>query len=444
LLLIAPYRSAANIARNEIPSFNDAWAISLENIKADSKPDAIINSWWDFGHWFKFWADRAVTFDGTSQNTPQAHWIGNTLLTDNEDTAIGILRMLDCSGISGGTESFNVLMDLIGDHAKTIDIMYEIMPENRENAKIILQEKFSDEDTERVLDLTHCSPPENYFITSEDMVGKSGVWSHFGSWNFDRALIYNTLKKKEYTENLDNSVDFLKDRFNFSDNEAENLYYEVQSIITSSQANNWIAPWPGYAGTIGCNKNDDVLTCDNGMIANLTTKEAFFNAPEGVLHPRKISFPTNEGVVVTEYNESFVTLQNGRSLGIALLKDGENYRALQMDSDLTASMFTRMFYQEGIGLKYFKKFSDERSVFGGRIIVWKVDWEGNETTVIEVPEPVPKPENVMMHQNDEAMKLIEGDNKSVDKSNVTADVEKTNESLDTPNETKSNRSENTQ
>jgi len=57
-----------------------------------------------------------------------------------------------------------------------------------------------------------------------------------------------------------------------------------------------------------------------------------------------------------------------------------------MDSDLTASMFTRMFYQEGIGLKHFKKFSDERSVFGSRIIVWKVDWEGKEKNVIETPK----------------------------------------------------------
>ena len=70
-----------------------------------------------------------------------------------------------------------------------------------------------------------------------------------------------------------------------------------------------------------------------------------------------------------------------------------------MDSDLTASMFTRMFYQEGIGLKYFKKFSDERSVFGGRIIVWKVDWEGKEKNIIVVPEPEPIKEEIVNEQN---------------------------------------------
>ncbi len=78
------------------------------------------------------------------------------------------------------------------------------------------------------------------------MIGKSGVWAHFGSWDFDRGLIYNTLKKKDYRSDLDKSVEFLQGRFDFSDNEAENLFYEVQSITNSNQANNWIAPWPGY------------------------------------------------------------------------------------------------------------------------------------------------------------------------------------------------------
>ncbi|MBU3896296.1 hypothetical protein KKG36_03235, partial [Patescibacteria group bacterium] len=253
LLLVAPYRSAAGTAKSEIPSFNDAWAISLEKIKEDSKPNAIINSWWDFGHWFKFWADRAVTFDGTSQNTPQAHWIGKTLLTDNEDLAIGILRMLDCSGgsIEGGTKAFGSVNAEINDGSKTVSILNDIIVKNKEEARGYLKEMFNEEKAEEILSYTHCQPPEDYFITSDDMIGKSGVWAHFGSWDFDRGLIYNTLKKKEYNNNLDKSVEFLQKRFDYSSEEAESMFYEVQSITTSDQANSWIAPWPGYAGTVG-------------------------------------------------------------------------------------------------------------------------------------------------------------------------------------------------
>jgi len=180
----------------------------------------------------------------------------------------------------------------------------------------------------------------------------------------------------------------LQERFGYSESNAENLYYEVQSITDSSQANNWIAPWPGFAGTVGCSRNKNILTCGNGFEVDLSSKEAFAQSQQGVVHPKKISIPDNKGITVTEYNESLLSLQNGRNLGLALIKQGESYQMLQMDSDLTASMFTRLFYQEGIGLSHFKKFSDERTIFGGRIIVWKVDWEGKEKNIIEVVEPV--------------------------------------------------------
>ncbi|MBW2999690.1 dolichyl-diphosphooligosaccharide--protein glycosyltransferase subunit STT3, partial [Candidatus Woesearchaeota archaeon] len=117
LLLIAPFKSAKVTAINEVPSFDDGWYNTLTKIKDNSEENAIINSWWDFGHWFKAMADRAVTFDGGSQNNPQAHWIGNVLLTSNEDEAIGILRMMDC----GADTAFDELNEEIDDTVETVD-----------------------------------------------------------------------------------------------------------------------------------------------------------------------------------------------------------------------------------------------------------------------------------------------------------------------------------
>ncbi|GAJ05649.1 unnamed protein product, partial [marine sediment metagenome] len=148
-----------------------------------------------FGHWFKAIGNRAVTFDGTSQNSPNAHWIGSVLLTDDESYAIGTLRMVDC----GQNKAFEELDKVIKDEAKSIGIIEEIVRLDKKEAKAILLKKgLSEKESNNVSTYTHCEPPEDYFITSYDMIGKSGVWSHFGSWDFDRALIYNTLKKKEY------------------------------------------------------------------------------------------------------------------------------------------------------------------------------------------------------------------------------------------------------
>ena len=48
-----------------------------------------------------------------------------------------------------------------------------------------------------------------------------------------------------------------------------------------------------------------------------------------------------------------------------------------------------MFYLNGHGLKYFDKFSDLSDITGGRIIVWKVNWNGNSTNLIEAYQPKP-------------------------------------------------------
>ncbi len=392
LLLINPIKSADRTARNEIPSFDDAWYTSLKRVDNAAAPDAIINSWWDFGHWFKMIGNRAVTFDGTSQNSPQAHWIGKTLLTDDEDVAIGILRMLDCSGADHKVLAFDELNKVIKDGAKSVDIIYEIivLDDDLEVEKKLKSYGLTDEEAGVVVNYVHCEPPEDYFITSEDMVGKSGVWAHFGSWNFNSALIYNTLKKKEYANNLEKSVQFLQSRFNYTRERAESIYYDVQSIADSKEANSWIAPWPSYAsGVDPCSKlTNDSIGCSISnaqVIVNLTTMEANIYTQQGIMHPNSLVYPTEDGIVRKKYDDNTV------GVSMVLIPEGDGYNRLLTAPELDASMFTRLFYMEGHGLKHFEKFSDETGIFGERIIIWKVDWEGEQKNVLEVfkkPEPV--------------------------------------------------------
>ena len=383
LLLIGPWNSAKSIAKQEIPSMNDAWWNSLEKIKLESEPNAIINSWWDFGHWFKTIADRPVTFDGTSQNKPQAHWIGNVLLTNDEDTAVGILRMLDC----GANDAFDELNKIIDDTARSIDILYEIIAKDKNKAtKILLNHNLTEEQADLILTKTHCEPPEDYFIASEDMVSKSGVWAHFGSWDFNKAQIYFTLNQKEYKNDKKASINYLKDRFGYDENEADNIYYEVTSLATSADVNSWVAPWPSYGGSASCNKQDEFnLVCSNGIQVDLKNNDMFaIDQNQEKRYPKSFAIPTKDGkLIIKKHNESLLTLQNDRSLGAVLIPEGESYSLLLMDYALTGSIFTRLFYLDGHSLEHFKEFSDERSVSGGRIIVYKVDWEGSEKNIMD-------------------------------------------------------------
>ncbi|MFH0869453.1 MAG: STT3 domain-containing protein, partial [archaeon] len=200
------------------PSMTRGWWDSLTKIRLESKPDAIINSWWDFGHWFKYVADRRVTLDGASQNHPGAHWLGRILQTSNEDESVAILRMLDC----GSNSAYDEINRKFQDTEKSQNIVSDLIMMSKAKAgERLAAYGFTKEESDKVLSLTHCDPPEDFFITSEDMVGKAGVWAHFGLWDFDKSFIVNNVVNKNFEE----GTKLMMDRWNYTEDQAATIYY---------------------------------------------------------------------------------------------------------------------------------------------------------------------------------------------------------------------------
>ncbi len=364
-------KAANDTALNEIPSMDDSWFSSLTKIRDQSKPDAIINSWWDFGHWFAAIGQRAVTLDGGRQNNPAAHWLGKLMLTWNETESVGILRYLDCGSNSG----FDKLLPFLdNDSYETINTIYDIIVLDRTAAKeILLSKGLTDAQAEDVLQYTHCSPPEDYFITSEDMVGKSGVWAHFGAWDFDKALMYN----KVYNKNQKGGVTILEDEFGLNSTAALSTYNEIKN----TDPDQWISPWPSYAGDLSqCTVSADIVSCSNGIQFDLSTEEA--SIPGTSLNVKAVSYIDRNGNFrIKQYPGSYITSQNGRPLGAAIVQTGGSYQSVLMDYDLTGSMFTRLFYFGGVGLSHFDMFNNVRDITGAKIITWKVDWQGRNASI---------------------------------------------------------------
>jgi len=364
LLLISPLRAAQATAMSDIPIVNDAWYNSLNKIKLQSAQNAIINSWWDFGHHFKYFADRAVTFDGGTQNTPMAHWIGRALLTDDEKLAVGILRMLDC----GSNTAFERLNEKINDTSRSVKLLYEEVRLAREDAKKLLKANgLSDSESDDILKYTHCQPPEDYFITSEDMVGKAGVWAHFGSWDFDRADIWVYARGMPH----DSAIDFIMKNSNVSRQDAEKLYFEVQGITDEGEANSWIAPWPGYAGQSGCtNVENKTILCENGVKINLTNMDDVeVPTQQGTMKPYSLVYAAGDDIVEKKFDSKF-------TYSIAFVNREQGPFIVVMQPELAMSIFTRLYYFEGYGLNNFKPFSHESGLTGTNVYVWKVSWEG--------------------------------------------------------------------
>ena len=351
-------KASLSIASNDVPIVDDAWYNSLDKIKLESAPNAIINSWWDFGHFFKYYADRAVTFDGATQNSPMARWIGKALLTENENLAIGILRMLDC----GSNNAFKTLDQYINDTSISAEMLDNVVALDRTDAKnYLIGKKLSESQAESVLTYTHCNPPEDYFITSGDMVGKGGVWAHFGSWDFNKADIW------VYAKNMqkDEAIKFIVKNSNVTEKDAEQLYYEVSAITNENDANNWIAPWPNYAGTANCNEmKNETVQCANGIEIDVSKNKISVPTQQGTMSPYSFVYKKGDEIAEIKYNSSFPYSMTYFGNQIAM-----------MDPKLAKSMFTTLFYLNGTGLKHFEKFSDETEVSGDRIIVWKIKWE---------------------------------------------------------------------
>lgn len=376
LLFITPqYTRAKNVALNEIPSMNDAWYNTLTKIKYESETDAIINSWWDFGHQFKAIADRRVTFDGGVQNNPQAHWIGRVLLTEDENEAMGILRMLDCSA----NDAFTKLKSITNDTTESIDILRQVQVLDRKQAYTIYKNKFGTEKADELIELTHCEDvPEDYFITSEDMVGKASVWAHFGSWNFEKAEISNYVKTKSKEE----AINLMVNKYGKTYNDAEIVYNQLK-VYDSTQINNWVSSWPTYYGEGNCeiNENSNNMSCILSIqgqqvsgVFDMQKTDFTISTTVGKLHPDSVVYESVVGVSEKEYQQTAQEKQIF-PFSVAIYQDSQGtIRNVVMAPELSTSTFTKLFYYGGKGLEHFELFDSQRQLTGDWIYVWKVNW----------------------------------------------------------------------
>ena len=371
LLYVNPVRSAIGSAGSDIPIINDAWYNTLTAINKNSTRNAIITSWWDFGHHFKAIADRPVTFDGTTQTDAAAHWVGRFFMTDNEREALGIIRMLDCAHNNATIALSHINNDLL----KSIKIVKEIILLDKEKARQrLLGYGLAKQQADEIVSYTHCEYPEPYVIASEDMIGKSGVWSHFGSWNFERADIWQNARKLPQEK----AVEYMAKKFNYTKENANNIYFEMQSITSDSEANSWVAPWPGYGGTVSCSKkSSEIYACSNGLQVNMSNYDIFGLGQQGIVKPKVAAFTTEYGILKKEFNGATL------DFGMTIIPKSDNELEVVLSSkELAGSMFTRMFYMRGHGLRYFKLFNHQQGLTGANIYTYTVDWQGKNATIV--------------------------------------------------------------
>src|SRR3989338_116904 len=129
------------------------------------------------------------------------------------------------------------------------------------------------------------------------MVGKAGVWGNFGSWDFNKAVMYQKTKNLEREQ----AAAYLVDNFSLTTEKANQIYGEIQS----TDADRWIAPWPGYiSGWNPCQRSaEQELRCvgsvEGQQFALRIDLNSYNTSFEGnsAIAPNSIVYATKEGIV---------------------------------------------------------------------------------------------------------------------------------------------------
>lgn len=383
LVLFNPMYTQANaIGDGVTPNFDDAWYGSMYKIKNESESDAIITSWWDFGHFFALVADRGVTFDGGSQTTPRAHWVGRILMENDEEVAHDMIQMLVC----GGNEAHNTMLSYTtgtpADAIKVNKVLYTTFGKNSTETRELLAVNkyftFDDSQLDNIMDYLSCEDPaEDFFITSQDMIGKAGVWAHWGSWDFNKKYVhdnYKGLSVEQMAVDIDESeiliqtyVDELLDI---------DLRAKTQDIKREDLVNQWFAPYPSYIPIQGqyevpCEMDENMtLSCAHGLVISLADGDVkVVSGFEGQVKFKNVVIPTSLGTLMSVEQDA------DGDVDAFLLPSGDNsFNVVLAQSPLGASLFTKLYYYNGFGTKYFEAFDQQQSVLGNTIKVWKVSW----------------------------------------------------------------------
>ncbi|MCX5703100.1 MAG: hypothetical protein NT066_01185, partial [Candidatus Omnitrophica bacterium] len=324
-----------NVASSIYPLIDDTWYKVLNLIKEKTPEATIVNSWWDFGDWFKAVARRPTIFDGQSQDSPRAYWMAKVLLSSNEEEAIGILRMLN----NGGNEAFEIINGYLKDPLESVLLLESIISSDFEKAQEVLKNFLPSPITQKVMKALFSMPQRACFVVDYSMIPKMGAISYLGTWDFSKVYIAQNFSKQEKAQIIEHLKGLGK-----NDQEMQRYYQEV-FLIKPKNLDDWLSRRVlFYSEVAGGKERDGSVFFDNGFIYN--PKDQTIKSNEGQI-PRSL-------FVLLDNNFTEFGLPNANSgISALVIKVDKGYKCIMLDRELATSMLVRLYFFRGLGLKHF-------------------------------------------------------------------------------------------
>ncbi len=392
--LVLPVQRGYAEASNYLPRINAAWWEALRKIRDETPPSAIVTTWWDYGYWVKFVAERRGSADGGSLMTHIPHWIARVFLASTEREAVGLLRMLDCGSdatpdAEGDDGAYGRLLAAGVDEVTAHGVILQLANMDRSSAQQYLARRGIDAAaSESVLAASHCLPPPAYLVLSSELIDQP-AWRHLGSWDVERAYIATHARGLP----LPVAVADLVQRFGHSRADATRLYLQATALQSEAAVRNFIGPATGYVDSNWkpCRASSDAgevicpidVPLDRGTIV-LDEFRYHIDAPANgrlLLHradsssaSRRIDGVPASIVMAGADRLDEVSPAGATDARLGVLLDLVNQRVLIGPPYLLRSTFTHLVYLDGRYAQFLEKFDERVGYKGERVVTWKINW----------------------------------------------------------------------
>lgn len=335
-LVLLPLRAGHATAAAYTPLVDSAWAGTFEGLRDTTPPDTIVSTWWDYGYWAKYYAERRVNADGGSLLTAVPYWLARAQTTADEAEAIGLLRMLDCGsdarpypeGESGAMARLrrHGLDERAADEAVAALAVRDRAAAADHLAGLGLDPAARD----AVLAATHCEPPPAVLVLSTEQVPLGGWW-RLGRWRPGAAA-------EDQPAGL-----LLRDWTTCGDSGGERRCPVYAPDERGARIEAVVFP-------DGRPQEARIIVERDGAAVAL--------APSRLLLAGAMSVD----IVAT-----------GDPSAPAVLLDGQQ-RALIGRPEALASLYVRLLFLDGRGLRHFRKLDERTGARNQRVAAWAVEW----------------------------------------------------------------------
>jgi asparagine N-glycosylation enzyme membrane subunit Stt3 len=340
---ILPISIGYATARAYLPALDRAFADTFEELRTTTPPDAIVNTWWDYGYWAKYLAERRVSADGGALTTHVPYWLARAELATSEAEALGLLRMLNCGSDAlplpeGAQGAYGKLLQHGLDARAAYAAVVQLASLDRAAADRHLTALGLDAAARSdVLAATHCQPPPSYLVLSTQQAAFDGWWQ-LARWDPG------------------------------GDGGPSG---QGRELVTAD----WV-PCTAAGGERRCEIRRADAT--GRLVDAVVYSEGDVPGARLVITP--VGGGSNEAppdVVLVVGRDGPIARADGSAAApeaTAVLLDPDRQRVLLGSPAALTALYTRLAFLDGAGTDHFHKVSDLTGPWGQRVTAWKIEW----------------------------------------------------------------------